>query len=226
MHTAHRRTFVIVPFALFALAAASGCSTTVIGGPIEQSRGPVEVDEAQSPAEATDTRPRAPGEAQPPATADAHADCSERQPNAPKDPKGVWEPSCFKILDGVQSECAGERYVKHVPEYDVWVGAILCSPTRYKLLMSDKRDGVYLELTDTAGHGQDHCEIINPAFTIPDEDDITSGCPSCVVEQNFVANGPQAYARAIFGEPFKVVSDMPQWAYQTNLAIECGVSIP
>lgn len=141
-------------------------------------------------------------------------------------PTGGWEREEFTVLDGIQSDCDGDRYVKYVPEDDVWVGAILCSPTRYKLVMSDARDGLYLELTDYAGHGQDHCELLDPAFTIPNEDDITSGCPSCSIGSNYVANGPKAYNRGYFGEEFSIVSDMPQWGYQTTTFIECGVSIP
>jgi hypothetical protein len=195
-----QRHALLLPLSLLALAiAAPACNATVIGGPLPLEQGD-------------------------PAPSGAPVEGATSDPDPV--PSGDWQRSDFTVQDGIQSDCDGDRYVKYVPQYDVWVGAILCSPTRYKLVMSDARDGLFLELTDYAGHGQDHCEIINPAFTIPNEDDITSGCPGCSIGSNFVANGPTAYTRGYFGEEFKVVSDAPQWAYQASTFIECAVSIP
>jgi hypothetical protein len=58
----------------------------------------------------------------------------------------------------------------------------------YKLHLSATRDGSVLEIADDAGYGQDHCELVNPAFTIPDEDDIQSGgSTDCSLGQSVAA---------------------------------------
>lgn len=136
-----------------------------------------------------------------------------------------WEPTTFSTYS--PPSCNGARFVRHDEHYGVFVGAILCGDSKhYKLYMSEKLDQPFLEIADYAGHGQDHCELVDPAFTIPDEDDITSGgCTTCSVGPVVDVNGPPVYARANFGQPFERVTSR-YWADLTNPVYSCGVSIP
>ena len=138
---------------------------------------------------------------------------------------GGWEKAKFTTHD--PASCTGERFVRHDEHYDVWIGAILCgSAERYKLYMSAQRDQPFLQIADYAGHGQDHCELVNPAFTIPDEDDITSGgCTDCSVGELIDVVGVPVYARAKFGESFTRVTST-EWADLTTSAYACGIAIP
>lgn len=136
-----------------------------------------------------------------------------------------WERFNFATLEA--PACTGARYIRHDDHYNVWVGAILCGSSRsYKLYMSDSRDTSFLQIADYAGHGQDHCELVNPAFTIPDEDDIQSGgCTDCSVGQLIDPIDVPVYARAKFGEPFQRVTSR-YWADLSTTAYSCGVAIP
>ncbi len=137
---------------------------------------------------------------------------------------GDWEPKHFETYS--PAACTGERFVRRDEHYGVWVGAILCGANGYKLYMSDAADAPFLEIADYAGHGQDHCELVNPAFTIPDEDDITSGgCTACSVGDLVDLIDVPVYARARFGEPFERVTSR-FWADLTTTVYSCGVSIP
>jgi|GEM_PF-5142582 len=140
-------------------------------------------------------------------------------------PPTDWEPANFKTLD--KAACTGGRFVRHDDKYAAWVGAIQCGDAdHYKLYMSGTRDGVYLEIADFAGHGQDHCELVNPNFTLPDEDDITSGgCTTCAIGNLIDINGKPVFARAVFGEPFQQVKSR-FWADLTTNVYACGVPIP
>jgi TARSH-like protein len=138
---------------------------------------------------------------------------------------GGWEKAKFTTHD--PASCTGERFVRRDERYDAWVGAIQCGDAdHYKLYMSAQRDQAFLQIADYAGHGQDHCELVNPAFTIPNEDDITSGgCTECSVGALVDVIGVPVYARAKFGEPFARVTSR-EWADLTTTAYACGVSIP
>jgi len=110
------------------------------------------------------------------------------------------------------------------------VGVSLCSSGRYKIFLGESLDGVFYQIGDYAGHGQDHCELVNPGFTIPDEDDITSGCADCATSaetssyQNPV--GTEGYSRGYFGEDFAFESVWPEYNLYTVAWYECGVSVP
>lgn len=136
-----------------------------------------------------------------------------------------WESVDFETLS--PPSCDGPRFIRRDERYDVWVGAILCGDRdRYKLYMSEARTEPFLEIADYAGHGQDHCELVNPAFRIPDEDDITSGgCTDCEVGPLVDVDGIPVYARARFGEPFELVQAR-FWADLTTTFYACGVAIP
>ena len=136
-----------------------------------------------------------------------------------------WQAADFQTYDA--AACTGARFVRYDDHYGLWVGAILCgSAERYKLYMSDDRNQPFLQIADFAGHGQDHCELVNPAFTIPNEDDITSGgCTACSVGNLVDVIGVPVYARAKFGEPFQRVTSR-EWADLTTNSYACGVAIP
>jgi len=140
-----------------------------------------------------------------------------------------WERGEFQTLTppSSSSSCTGSRFVRYDAHYEAWVGAILCgAPNRYKLFMSKARNDRFLEIADFAGHGQDHCELVNPAFRIPNEDDITSGgCATCAVGPLVDVTGVPVYARARFGEPFARVRST-YWADLTTMFYSCGIAIP
>jgi hypothetical protein len=140
-------------------------------------------------------------------------------------PPRDWSPGSFTTVD--PATCTGEQFVRYDAHYGAWVGAILCgSPEEYKLYMSLKRDAAFLQLADFAGHGQDHCELVNPGFTLPDEDNIRSGgCATCALGDLIDVIGTPVFARARFGEPFTRVTSRV-WADLTTDVYACGVAIP
>lgn len=127
--------------------------------------------------------------------------------------------------------CAGpERIVFHAKSQK-YVKAVLCSPTRYDLFMSDSASGPFFKIGDTAGNGQDHCELVNAAFTLKNEDDVASGsCPSCqVMSASRVVWIPSLrdgaiYYRGYLGEPFRLTSKIAAEAPGADTACwyECG----
>ena len=144
----------------------------------------------------------------------------------PEGPK-TWESYTF-AYDRAFTDCAGgARYVAYDVRYSKWVGVELCSPTKYKIYLGEAKDGVFHEIGDFAGDGQDHCEIVNPTFTIPNEDEITSGgCASCASQMTWDNPGPvPVYTREWFGEAF-TLETWPQYNLYTSRWYSCGVSIP
>ncbi len=142
-------------------------------------------------------------------------------------PPTAWEKLAFSGTTPTTS-CTGERYVRFHPRYELWVGAILCgSPTQYKLLLSTSKTGVYLAIGDDGGHGQDHCELVNPAFTIPVDDDIQSGCPTCAEGPSLTGDPGfgSGWTRSHFGECFTA---MPVWESGSHTMEwqSCGMPIP
>ena len=144
-------------------------------------------------------------------------------------PPDGWTPFVFGSAQA-QTLCSGARYVRYLPTYGKWVGVSLCSATRYKLFLGNSLDDTFHEIGDYAGHGQDHCELVNPNFRIPNEDDITSGgCSTCNIDSAHVFEPPvgsQGWSRATFGQPFTFVSSWPMYNLYTAQWYECGVSVP
>ncbi len=122
--------------------------------------------------------------------------------------------------------CSGPRYVGYSQRYGGWVGAVLCGTnTKYKLYMSVSETGTYYQIADYAGHGQDHCELVNASFAIPNEDDITSGgCTSCSVGSLVDVQNEPVFARSRFGEAFKQVTSV-FWADLSTSYYMCGVPV-
>ncbi len=143
----------------------------------------------------------------------------------PEPPSGfAWFASDFQTSDGV-SYCDGKRYIRYAEEYDRWVGAEVCEPGLYKLYMSDSESGTYYEIADFAGHGQDHCELVNASFKLPDEDDITSGgCTDCEVGEVIDLIDVPVYARAYYGEQFEL-GTASYWSDLTSAWYRCGVNV-
>jgi hypothetical protein len=145
-------------------------------------------------------------------------------PEPPPPSEGDWIAYDFQTL--AAPTCDGERFVRYAPAYDRWVGAILCgSAERYKLYMSASQDDLYFEIADYAGHGQDHCELVDPEFFLPNDDDITSGgCASCALGELVDVIDVPVYVRGYNGEPFRLAS-ATYWADLTTTWYECGVAI-
>lgn len=143
----------------------------------------------------------------------------------PPAPTSTWTASDFTTIG--TTACAGARYVRFDETYGLYIGAVLCGGAdQYKLYASADPAAPFLELADYAGHGQDHCELVNPVFAIPNEDDITSGgCTDCAVDGVIDLIGVPVYARATFGEPFERVTSQ-NWADLTTAWYRCGVAIP
>ena len=137
-----------------------------------------------------------------------------------------WSPGNFQVT-GVATSCGGDRYVRFDEGYGLYVGAILCSANRYKLLLGETENGVFHEIGDYAGHGQDHCELVNPGFSIPDEDDVTSGgCVDCALGDFGNPVGGQGWSRGVYGEGFTFEPVWPQYNLYTVSWYECGATIP
>jgi hypothetical protein len=139
-----------------------------------------------------------------------------------------WQKKAF-TYDRAQSTCSGgARYVRYDPRYAKWGGVELCSPTTYKIFLGESADGVFHEIGDFAGHGQDHCELVNPTFTMPNEDEVTSGgCSDCSVTMaGWESPGPvPVYTRSNLGEPF-TLQTWPEHNLYTSSSYSCGVAIP
>lgn len=79
-----------------------------------------------------------------------------------------------------QQPCTGTSKVFFNSEYSKWIKVVLCSPSRYDILIGENQQGPFYKVGDTGGHGQDHCELVNPNFAeLSSDDDVTSGnCPT------------------------------------------------
>jgi hypothetical protein len=137
-----------------------------------------------------------------------------------------WEPFDFIVDNDVVSDCDGERFVFFHSSYQRFIGAILCTATRYKLVMSSSLETPFFNIGDGAGSGQDHCELVNPTFSIPVDDDITSGgCLTCSTGDSEGIEGGAGFVRNAFGEGF-LFDDNWVPNYLTTLFYECGVELP
>ncbi|MEN9530502.1 MAG: hypothetical protein RI932_2375 [Pseudomonadota bacterium] len=130
-----------------------------------------------------------------------------------------------------QNPCSGAEKIFRNSKLNKWVKVVLCSSSRYDILMSESESGPFFKVGDTSGHGQDHCEIVNNSFaTLASDDDVKSGnCPSCnVAGAGSVTNLPEIfgkniYARSRMGEPF-TLGTATSWGIHTSCWYECGVS--
>ncbi len=144
-------------------------------------------------------------------------------------PSTSWERVDFKA-DAATSACSGEKYVRFNEAMKLWVGAQVCSKDEYKLYLSKERMGLYAPVGDTGGHGQDHCELVSPGFSLPNDDDVRSGgCTTCAVEPWSLWSSPggMVWTRSKAGTPFTFKEWTPSpSSIHTSAKYRCGVAIP
>ncbi|MEY3903755.1 MAG: hypothetical protein RL189_3061 [Pseudomonadota bacterium] len=130
-----------------------------------------------------------------------------------------------------QNPCSGEEKVFLNSKYNKWVKVVLCSASRYDVLLIESQAGPFYKVGDTNGHGQDHCELVNNSFaTLKSDDDVRSGnCPNCnVAGAGSVTNLPEIFGKNIFhrsrmGETF-TFGPATSWGIHTSCWYECGVN--
>ncbi|MCP5150619.1 MAG: hypothetical protein H6983_08465 [Ectothiorhodospiraceae bacterium] len=73
----------------------------------------------------------------------------------------TWVAYNFPVGSSLHTDCTGTRYVRR-SHFDsgLYVGAIRCSASEYKLMLASDPAGPYYEIGDRSGTGQDHCEIV------------------------------------------------------------------
>ncbi|KAK0132629.1 Target of Nesh-SH3 [Merluccius polli] len=70
----------------------------------------------------------------------------------------IWTQFPFKT-DGF-SNCTGRQYVKRT-WYRKFVGVQLCNSLRYKIYLSDVLTGMFYNIGDESGFGEDHCQFVD-----------------------------------------------------------------
>ncbi|KAH9519115.1 hypothetical protein Btru_074781 [Bulinus truncatus] len=74
-----------------------------------------------------------------------------------------WLPLTFEY-DVSKTECHGQQYVKRLKFKNAkLVGVVLCSPTRYKIFLSNSLHSKFMNVGDIQGLGEDHCEFVGAA---------------------------------------------------------------
>ena len=127
--------------------------------------------------------------------------------------------------------CFGAQRLRFDEGQGLWVGTVSCEdepdavPGMLRLYLSEDGETFY-PATDTAGHGQDHCELINENFSpLANPDDITSGgCDSCSTSENLPLENQPVFNRTSGGEPFYFVHRSGEWSYQTS-RLNCGPTL-
>ena len=123
-----------------------------------------------------------------------------------------------------QLSCNGKQLVRFDNKYKLYVGLTFCNNSdKFRLYLSSNKNKGFFPATDTGGHGQDHCELVNPKFTLPNTDNINSGgCKSCATSRNLPLEYVSVWYRSRLGQSFKFVRS-GEWAYQTS-QLQCGVT--
>lgn len=139
------------------------------------------------------------------------------------DPCGDFQRVTFDFAEDELS-CRGPQFMRFDDRYGLFVGAVSCGGGAVRLYLSDNVDGPFLPATDTAGHGQDQCELVHPGFALGNEDDIASGnCPECTTSMNLPLEDVDTWTRANLGEPF-ALEHSGEWSWQTS-QLGCGVNL-
>jgi hypothetical protein len=151
----------------------------------------------------------------------------------PDDPQEPTEPATcgfggttFRFPEDELS-CSGPQFVRFDDRFDLFVGVSTCQDTgEVRVYLSREEQGPFLPAADTAGHGQDHCQLVNPAFTFqPNSDDITSGgCVTCSTGTNLPLENRSVWVRANIDEQFTFVPQSPTWSHQTS-RLRCGIDV-
>ncbi|WP_437826897.1 hypothetical protein [Sorangium sp. So ce1153] len=135
-----------------------------------------------------------------------------------------WEAKPFALYPDEQT-CLGDQWVRYDAGLGLWVGLTTCAIDETRVYLAASPEGTFAAAADWAGHGQDHCELVNAAFTLTNEDDITSGgCTDCSTGPNLPLEGLPAFARGNLGEPFSFVAVTPEWSHQVS-RLRCGVQL-
>lgn len=149
----------------------------------------------------------------------------------PSGPAAVtsWKKYAFKTFNN-KRYCTGGQYVGYSAKYDKWVGAESCDDTKnteYKLYMSATETGTYYEIEDNSGNGQDQCELVNPNFTITNDDEVTSGsCKNCAIQTGYeTRQGLTVFSRSRVGEAFQFGQCGVWWCDIYPRTYSCGVPI-
>jgi hypothetical protein len=141
---------------------------------------------------------------------------------SPPAKESLWQIKPFDFPQDALS-CNGKQLVQFNERYNLYVGLILCNDRdEFRLYLSSRDKGPFLPATDTGGHGQDHCELVNKNFALPNSDNINSGgCISCSTSRNLPLEHVDTWARSNLGTPFRLVRS-GTWAHQTS-RLRCGV---
>nr|XP_022292926.1 uncharacterized protein LOC111103758 isoform X2 [Crassostrea virginica] len=111
----------------------------------------------------------------------------------------------------------GTRYVRKTQYSSApYVGVVLCTATRYKILLGSDVLGPFLNIGDGSGSGADHCELVG-------------GYQLGAVMANDYINSPSVtgYQRLHWDEEFSLGAiGFSTTSYHYNSWYECGVSIP
>ena len=115
----------------------------------------------------------------------------------------AWSPMYCALITP-EDLCDGARYVRYDAEYEMWVCVVDCE-RGYRLHLSTDAGGPYYPIVDWFGHGEDHCELLDPGFHIADEGDITSGgCSECFCTDWMRFGGWPVWERGYFGGSFRL----------------------
>jgi hypothetical protein len=150
-----------------------------------------------------------------------------------------WEKAAFdrapEVIDesfwsADEMRCDGPSFRRFDERYGLWVGLVSCG-TGYRFYLSESQEGPYLPAADGGGHGQDLCELVDPLFTIPIDDDIRSGgCTSCSTSVNHSFVGGEVFVRYGIGGAFTRTDALGWGGYQSSVItcgsgpIECGAA--
>ncbi|XP_041365387.1 uncharacterized protein LOC121380575 [Gigantopelta aegis] len=119
------------------------------------------------------------------------------------------------LYDTTQTDCFGKQYIKKT-HYRVGriVGVVLCTNARYKILLAKSIDEKFLNIGDSSGLGEDHCEFIGAVVSTS----ITVSPPGMFMKS------VEGFVRDNWGQEPKptllnFLRPSPSW-------YECGMSIP
>lgn len=125
-----------------------------------------------------------------------------------------WVPLRF-AYDASRTLCFGEQYVRRLHYKKArYVGVMLCNSHRYKIFLGTSLDDTFLNIGDTQGLGEDHCEFVGAERTA----EVKLSGPTTRFDS------VTGYSRKSFGEEVTIskinlLKPSPQW-------YECGVTIP
>ncbi|XP_069744747.1 target of Nesh-SH3-like isoform X3 [Narcine bancroftii] len=125
----------------------------------------------------------------------------------------IWTQYSFKFDS--YSECQGKRFVKRT-RYRKFVGIVLCNSLRYKIYLSNSLSGVFYNIGDLSGHGEDHCQFVDSFL------DGRTG-EQLLPEQLPIRQG---FYRSVRQEPVMFGTIGGQTHINYVHWYECGISIP